>query len=722
MTTDHPRRPAAPRRRLLAPLPAAAFAVLLGLSCAAPASASVEEPAPALDLTLTPAAQGFLAPGASLTTTITAENVSTETVPAGAASLSLGRTPLADRAQLRAWLGGAAEGIPLTPVGTGAAEEIAPRQADTVAITVPADDPALAGLAPGVYPLRATVGDATTESVVVVADRPEPVGIVVPITAPPHTDGLLDAERLAELTAPDGALTAQLEAVSGTEAILAVDPAIPAAIRALRDDAPDSAQEWLDDLTGLPNDRFALQFGDADVAAQLQAGLQEPLGPTSLDAYVTPVEADAEATPTPTPTAPLTPAEDRELALEDLLEVEDAHPSMYWPMPGAAGPSVIEALRAADPEALTLVPSDATAQGDDGAAVAARGEEVLVYDAGVSAALDEVAGAQDGPARDAAVVAAGAELWLAGAEAGDGPLLVALDRGAGIRDQPGAAPTAAPETDAGADGLETRLSAAVDVVTGAVGVDPQRLPELLAAEPVAVTPADAPVDAARTAFVTQTLATEAEVAHTASVLEDPALLTGQVRAEALQVLAVGWRGRNAAWEQAVTAFRERAAERADAVGIEQPATVQLISAGADLPVWIRNDLPYPVSVVLVARPDDPRLDVVEFTQVTAEPDSSTRVQVPVEARVGNGDVDIALSLLASDGQVIGPVQTVEVTVRADWERIGIAVLGTLIAGLLAVGTVRTVLRRRRAKASAERDGDGAEEPPADATVQKGPDA
>jgi len=183
------------------------------------------------------------------------------------------------------------------------------------------------------------------------------------------------------------------------------------------------------------------------------------------------------------------------------------------------------------------------------------------------------------------------------------------------------------------------------------------------------------------------------------------------------VLSVGWDGERSAWEDAVAAFRERTGERANAVGIEPPATVQLISAGANLPVWIRNDLPYEVTVTLVARPDDPRLDVVEFTQVVAQPSSSTTIEVPVEARVGNGDVDIELSLLSPEGELIGPVQTVEVTVRADWERIGIIVLVALVVGLIGTGIVRTVLRRRRAAAAEPTGSSGTDDEPS-----KGPDA
>ena len=109
------------------------------------------------------------------------------------------------------------------------------------------------------------------------AAAPVGVGVVVPVTAGPTAEGLLTADELVELTGPEGSLTNILDAVEGTEAILAVDPAIPAAIRVLGSSAPPTALLWLARLEALPQTRFALQFGDADVAAQVQAGIVPPL-------------------------------------------------------------------------------------------------------------------------------------------------------------------------------------------------------------------------------------------------------------------------------------------------------------------------------------------------------------------------------------------------------------------------------------------------------------
>ena len=147
------------------------------------------------------------------------------------------------------------------------------------------------------------------------------IGVIVPITADATAGGLLTATELTELTAPTGSLTNQLDAVDGTAAILAIDPAILAAIRVLGSSAPASAVEWLVRLESLANSRFALQFGDADVAAQMQAGLSRPLPPLSLQAYIDPANFATPApdtTPTPSPTATAAPSEPTTPSLAEL--------------------------------------------------------------------------------------------------------------------------------------------------------------------------------------------------------------------------------------------------------------------------------------------------------------------------------------------------------------------------------------------------------------------
>ena len=95
---------------------------------------------------------------------------------------------------------------------------------------------------------------------------------IVPILVTPPTSGLLGAVELQTLTAPEGALSKQLDAITGKTVTLAVDPLIPISIAALGAAAPATARSWLSRLVALPNESFELSYADADLAGQLQAG------------------------------------------------------------------------------------------------------------------------------------------------------------------------------------------------------------------------------------------------------------------------------------------------------------------------------------------------------------------------------------------------------------------------------------------------------------------
>ncbi len=147
------------------------------------------------------------------------------------------------------------------------------------------------------------------------------------------------------------------------------------------------------------------------------------------------------------------------------------------------------------------------------------------------------------------------------------------------------------------------------------------------------------------------------------------------------------------------------------MGIIRASPIQLITSGAVIPVWVRNDLPYPANVTLFAAPDDLRLRVQQTTSVVAQPQSNTRVEVPVQAQLGSGDVTIQLELRSPTGVLIGDTQTREVHVRAEWEGIGLVIMGVFGVGFLLVGVIRTIQRRRRRRADAEA---GVEGPAVDA--------
>jgi hypothetical protein len=692
------KRRAARRAPRLAAAVIAISAILTGVIPAVAVAAPTPDPTPpiatgTLTLTLSPVSNGIVRPGEPLNASVTLDNGTQTATAAAEVTLSIGASALPDRRALSAWLGGDTSGVTVSPVGTGVLDTVTAGSDRVTGITVAGDAPGVAGRAPGVYPIvaTATVGDtvlSSTSAMIVPRDDGTEVGIgvLVPITAGPLTEGMLTGEQLAELTAPGGGLSSQLDAVEGTDAILAVDPAVPASIRVLGAAAPASATAWLARLEGLPNSRFALQYGDADVAAQLQAGLPRLLEPESLAAFAEsagpPATPTAAATPAPTP-APTTDV----LDTEELLSIGGMpRADVFWPADGTAGPDVVAQLgelSTGGTGSLTVVPSTSTSDGAAGDTVAARAHagaaELLVYDAAVSDALAQASRLERPSLRGAPLTAATAHLAFAAADT-DGPLLVSLGRDA--------------------DRSRVSIATAIATATTAPGLSPRALASVAAGASASTEIVDVEIDPARPAAATALVAEESEIDRFATILDDPTLLTGPERAELLQLLGASWVG-DGTWANAVAEHRAQTQTTLGSVGLLPVSSNELYGASAALRFWVRNDLEYPVNLVLYTTPDNLRLDVQRETMVRATPSSNTRIEVPVQARVGRGEVTLTLELRSPASVPIGTVESVDVNVWADWEGFGIGALAVVVGGLLVVGVVRTVLRMRRRKG--ERD-------------------
>lgn len=634
-------------------------------------------------MTAAPAASGVLAPGTDLAVTVTLDNDTDEAKSAGGVALAIGEQPLRTRAALEAWLSGDTADTAVGGVGAAPLDAAAAGQKVSATVHVPASDPNLADLRPGVYPIEVTASlggathTATSAFVVPGGERSLAVATIVPITAPAQSRGLLTPDALIELTAADGSLSAQLDAVDGTDAILAIDPAIPAAIRVLGDEAPAGAVAWLQRLLALPNSRFALQFADADLSIQAQAGASVPLTPISLDPYL----RNDDASPSPAATADgegKQPA--AETDLERLTSIGDARANVYWPPSGTAGPNVVSALGAlGGPEApaITLVPSETTSTPERGARLDAPASSLLAYDSGISDLLNRASGETQPAKRASLLSSVTALLSLADTSA---PLLVTVDRGS---DRPRGA-----------------LTAAIAAVKNTPGVTPLSLDQLVSAPAEPATVAEAAPDQTRLADVSALLGDEGSVARFATILDDPLVLTARERAEVLQLLGSAWREDADAAHRAVLDHRAATASTLDSVGI-LASGVNLVSYESALAPVIRNDLPWPVNLTLTSQPDDPRLLVEPRVDVRAEPQSNTRPRVPVQAEVANGQVVVVMRLMSPTGEPVGAPQNVGVDVHAEWETIGIVVLSVLFVGFIVIGVVRMVLRRRRSRAPSE---------------------
>jgi hypothetical protein len=495
----------------------------------------------------------------------------------------------------------------------------------------------------------------------------------VPLTATPIDGGLLSVDELAALTAPDGALTGQLDGVAGTSAAIAVDPLIPAAIRALGSAAPADAVSWLARLESLSNERFLLQPGDADATVQARAGLPALLQPLSLSSFVDPANfapsGDAGgATPSPTPTdlEPELPAD------AELSALRDTEPGILWPLGDVRTADLGTFDEYLGTDATTVLPSSSVAA-DTSAAAEVDGHRVLVTDADASELLSRAAATDDESQRERTIASGIARLSFATHSS----LLIGLDR----------------DETRTADALrETILS------LSSIG-SPTTLSALRAESPASTTIVGDDTTA-RADALKDLLADEVKLTSFATILDDPLLLLAPERIEIMRLIGVGTAN---VFAPGAGSHRTETTTTLNSVGVQQPSPVQLFTSAAPLPVWVRNDLPWPVTVTLTSTPSDARLDIDRLTAVTAQPASNTRVKVPVAARVGSGVLDVRFSLTSPTGVHIGEDQTAKVTVRAEWEGIGLGILGGVIGLLLILGIVRTIVRRRadRSDAAAE---------------------
>ena len=663
---------------IIAPLSASAEApAVVPVTAGAPAVTALDGPPPAapLEFRFAADADGVVTDDGALAVSLSVDNPTLSTVRGGRVTIAVGREPLASRAQVSAWLDGDSR-TAVRRVGTAMVDSIAARgrSIQTTVLELGED------LEPGVYAMRGVYdsaqGPLESRGVFTISDDAGAgqVAVVVPITAGPRSEGLLSAEELEQLTSAGGALRSQLNAVFGTNAILAVDPAIAASIRVLGTNAPESATRWLDDLMALPHTRFALQFGDADIAVQYAAGLDEPLTVEDLTPALDPEGFSSPAVePSPTPTAD----ESGQPTLPDVQTLTDigrARSDVFWPAGGTAGAELVTRLGDAGTSpagSLTLVPSD-TVRGETGARATAGDADLLVYDADVSRALHAASTSDMIVDRDAALAAATAYAAFADPET---PLLVTIDR---------------------ADARSAAaLRSAVRVASGIDGREAVGLDSLTLAPATEVRVDDVEPDTGRASTLERFLKGEADLRQFASILEDPQVLLAPERADILQLLGNAWIDERPAWRDAVATHRAETATTLASVSIIPSPDINLLGSSAPLTFSVRNDLPWPAELVLDTEPNDLRVVVQQSTEVAAGASQTTRVDVPVEARVGSGESSLTLQLRSRTMIPIGDPVDVTISVQAEWEGVGIIVMSAIVSILVLLGVVRTVLRLRK---------------------------
>lgn len=702
---------------------ALALAALLAPAAAPAGAVAAESPTPApstspsaadvsLQLAATP--QGTLAPGEALDLTLVVTNAGGTPVEGGGIRYSITEHPLVGRAALDDWFDPDGEEAATRELVHGISPAVGSGISSSPLTTrIPAASLALpAGESSAVYGVEAALetGGTTLTGRAVFVWNPRPasptgVAAVLPITTPTSVHGLVGANELQTFTSATGILTRLLDGLSGhPDVTLAVDPRLIASIRALGSAVPPSAADWLRRLESLPNPSFALQFGDADAAAQTQSGLTQLLQPTSLAYALDPARfaSDVETlpdTPTPspteTPTTTATPAPNVP-GLESLLAWAHADDAIAWPASSVRTADL--AAFASNGLTTTIVSSSRTdasrLAATPGAHVRVGENDVLLSDDALSEALGAAAMATSEVAWSRAMGRMVAELAALGAERGPSSRIVLATLPRGVWPASG-----------------FRLAQTLTVLEGSPWSAPSTLAAArLAAPATNVALREATESKERLATVHRLLQSEQAVQQFATVLVRPELLTGETRARLLVLLATAWSRDADDWETAADQAVQQNAETVRAVRIvSNNANYNLVANEGSIPVTVTNPLPYAVRVELHANPSNGRLAIERVSAKTIPADSRGIVLVPVKAQLGNGRVELSLQLTSQTGVLIGPLVVVPVAVNADWEGIGAFVVGGLLVLLFGFGLVRNIRRRRReraADASAE-DADGA---------------
>jgi hypothetical protein len=754
-----------------AALPADAASAAPGGTATTTSAAAPAADGDAVTLTVAPEADGVLRSGDDLDLTLSVTNGTETDLDAGTARVYLDRDSFATRSKLAGWLNPeTTTGDDYLGIYMARVEVPAVAAGETVTVddvSIPADRTALDGWTWGARALGVRllgpdglqVAQARSSVVWYPSEsfQPTRLSVTVPITTPETENGVLDAAALEAYTSPDGTLTRQLRQVVGTTATVAVDPMIIASIRLLGSEAPESAVEWLDDLSDAGVETFPLAYADADVAGLSQAGAPSVPGPTSFDSFVdesrfdtstsatdvpTPVQTDEtsdgsdsstssssgssgpsgasgasgsdspdspgagtepgstappaeQPSPEPTdePTAPPLPT------TESLLSFPWSLSSIAWPIDDTVVASDIATITERDYTSTILSSSnvDVASDSTENAPVDLGGSTGLVSDDTLSGLVREAA------------AATGTVAWKSAmAELSASVATIARERPSDARTM---LATLSRSWSTDGDRLRQTLGALDDLPWSS----PSPLADTLAADPTDATVVDEPESAERLRELRSLVRSDRQVTDFSTALEEPQTVTGAARLRTLALASNAWRANPDGLSSEVGDAAVAATDTSRLVSIVQGSDQLILGDRSSLPLYVQNTSDSAATVFLTLAPSSSRLLVEEDRiPVTVQAQSQARVRVPVQS-IANGTVDVSMSLVSSTGVTIATPAVVSINVQAGWETAITWAFGIGFALLFGGGIYRTIRKRRRG-ADGGGDSDGPTDGPTDGPV------
>ena len=700
-------------------LPASATASEI-TSASAPAAPTAKTPtavtANAVNLSVAPATLAPLQAGQDLTVTVTVENATLDTISPGTIDLFLAERALINRNALNSWLDPEKNSKPGDlMLSEPTMASIQPDSTEIFTLTVAAGSVGLtSGNAWGARGIAATL---STDDRVRAEGRgtfvwysdeevtPVNMSVIMPITVPAQSTGLITSKALETFTAPTGVLSRQLDGVVGRPVTIAIDPLIIVSIRILGSAAPPSAIAWLNRLDEAPNDIFPLSYADADLALQAQAGAGPLLTPTTFDQAIDPAlfaATDQSATPnsdpalppgteTPAPSTdqPAPPSDGTPPTTEELLAWEYSATDIGWPAEGDVASADLDVFAASGLNTTILGGSNASGAAGDFTPNASldlgTGHGLgLVVDDSLAAALRTAAAATTDDAWREAMSQVSSQLAVVSAE------------------RPGTARTLLATFDRGWPPNADRLTETIDALAGLRWYAPSTLPEVRASVPAEEVEFDSQAEPEdRVALAAELFEAEKTVTDFSSVLSDPAIVTGTQRLDLMALLSNSWASQEASWADAVGTSLANSSALVGSITVATKGPINVVGSQVDIPVTLDNALSQAVTVMVQVVPSNGRLLVGEAVESTIEAQSARTVTIPVTAAVGNGAVTLRVTLLTPAGTVISQPALIPINVRADWEGLGSLLFAAFVVLFFGFGVWRNILRRRRERAETE---------------------
>jgi hypothetical protein len=575
---------------------------------------------------------------------------------------------------------------------------LAAGQARSFSITVPAAALAFMAGETGVFPIEIHltsehVNLATQRSVISwLPDGQVPrisLALATPLNAPPSTQGLLDAETIDLLTSQGGSLFEQLNTALLHTVAIGVDPMIVASIRLLGESAPISARDWLQRLEQAPNDIFSLGFADADQLLLHHAGAKSPVEPISFpdqeEATPAPEETD---TPDGSATAPAT---DTEPSQDSLLAMRTTIDGLAWPARPPASEDDLDFLAAGGATRILLSSSEVTGSALLTPNVTVGNHKITVSDDQISRLLRAASAATTESEWARAAASLTAMLAVTATQSAGATVVATVDR------------EQAPNS--------RRVGTTLSAIESLPWVIPVSLRSAVTVSPVNGSISEAPVDTAdvddvsfdRVPLSRDLLESEFALSQFSTVVDDSTLVTGPQRLQLLTLASATWSTNFSGWSEAVRLHLTENTALLNSVHLPDSSAITLLQEKGNLPITVRNELDFPVTVFVTVHPERAILNVTDKrVKLVIEANSQAKASIPVES-IANGEVRTTVSLTSPAGIAISRPTTVILNVQAGWETTATVVLAVIVILLFGAGIWRTVRRRRGLRA--ERDAD-----------------